>query len=57
MVYALGRGLVASDMPVVRGIVRDTERRDWRFGDLVLGIVESAPFRMRAPAGAAAATR
>jgi hypothetical protein len=41
-------------MPVVRGIVRDTERRGWRFGDLVLGIVESAPFRMRAPADPAA---
>jgi hypothetical protein len=31
--------------------VRDTERRGWRFGDIVLGIVESAPFRMRAQPG------
>ena len=55
MVYALGRGLVASDMPVVREIVRDTERRGWHFSDLILGIVESAPFRMRTQAGIASA--
>jgi hypothetical protein len=48
MVYALGRGLVASDMPVIRKIVHDAERRGWLFSDLVLGIVENAPFRMRA---------
>ena len=53
MVYALGRGLVASDMPVVREIVRDAERRGWRFGDLVTGVVESAPFRLRAGAAEA----
>jgi len=52
MVYALGRGLVASDMPAIREIVGKAERRGWRFSDLVLGIVESAPFRMRAPATA-----
>jgi hypothetical protein len=47
MVYALGRGLVASDMPVVRQIVREAEADDYAFSALVLGIVESAPFRMR----------
>jgi Protein of unknown function (DUF1585)/Protein of unknown function (DUF1588) len=47
MVYALGRGLVASDMPVVREIVREAEDNDYRFGALVMGIIESAPFRMR----------
>ena len=53
MVYALGRGLVASDMPAIREIVRDTGSRGWRFGDLVLGVVESAPFLLRTvPAGA-----
>jgi hypothetical protein len=53
MIYALGRGLTAHDMPVVREIVRDAARDDDRFSALVLGIVESVPFRMRAkpPAG------
>jgi len=47
MVYALGRGLVAADMPVVRRIVRDAAEHDYRFSALILGIVESTPFRMR----------
>lgn len=50
MVYALGRGLVASDMPAVRQIVRDAESADYRFSELILGIVDSVPFRMRAKA-------
>jgi hypothetical protein len=47
MVYALGRGLVASDMPTVRQIVRGAEAGEYRFSELVLGIVESVPFTMR----------
>ena len=47
MVYALGRGLVATDMPVVRQIVRDAEAAGYRFGAIVQGIVDSAPFRLR----------
>jgi hypothetical protein len=47
MTYALGRGLSHSDMPVVRGIVRNSAARDYRFTSLVLGIVHSAPFQMR----------
>ncbi|MNC96656.1 hypothetical protein D3C83_140850 [compost metagenome] len=47
MTYALGRGLVASDMPIVREIVRDAEGEDYRFSALVMGIVDSAPFRLR----------
>jgi len=47
MVYALGRGLVASDMAVVREIVRDAENDDYAFSAIVMGIVNSAPFRMR----------
>ena len=45
--YALGRGLSHHDMPVVRAIVRDSARRDFRFSTLVLGIVNSSPFQMR----------
>jgi mono/diheme cytochrome c family protein len=47
LTYALGRGLTYSDMPVVRGIVRDASRQDYRFTSLILGIVESMPFQMR----------
>ncbi len=47
LTYALGRGLAASDMPVVRGIVRDSAQRNYRFSSLILGIVNSVPFQMR----------
>ena len=55
LTYALGRGLEHYDMPAVRAIVRDAGRRDYRFSSLVLGIVNSVPFQMRA--GAAGARR
>ncbi len=47
MIYALGRGLQYYDMPVVRQLLRDAEPKDYRFSAIVLGIVDSAPFRMR----------
>jgi hypothetical protein len=47
MTYALGRGLQHFDVPVVRGILRDAETSGYRFGSIVLGIVESPAFRMR----------
>ncbi len=47
MIYALGRGLTAADMPLVRNIVRDVAAHDYRFSELVLGVVDSVPFRMR----------
>ena len=47
MTYALGRPVHYNDMATVRAIVRDAARRDNRFSALVLGIVESAPFRQR----------
>jgi catechol 2,3-dioxygenase-like lactoylglutathione lyase family enzyme len=58
LTYALGRGLESYDMPVVRSIVRDAGRTDYRFTSIVLGIVRSVPFQMRAtPAPEPAATR
>jgi mono/diheme cytochrome c family protein len=51
MIYALGRGLTAYDMPVVRGILREAERDDYRFESIVQGIVASPAFRMRVKAG------
>jgi hypothetical protein len=47
LTYALGRGLAYFDMPVVRGIVRDTASRQHRFSSIILGIVNSTPFQMR----------
>jgi hypothetical protein len=54
MTYALGRGVGASDMPVVRAILRDAARQNYRFSAIVQGIVGSAPFQMRTSAPAAA---
>ncbi len=46
LTYALGRGVVYQDMPVVRAIVRDAARNNYRFSTLVEGIVKSEPFQM-----------
>jgi Protein of unknown function (DUF1592)/Protein of unknown function (DUF1588)/Protein of unknown function (DUF1587)/Protein of unknown function (DUF1585)/Protein of unknown function (DUF1595)/Planctomycete cytochrome C len=47
MTYALGRGLEYTDMPTVRAIARDVDKGGHRFSAIVLGVVRSAPFRMR----------
>ena len=47
LIYALGRGLTASDNPAVRGVVRRAMADDYRFASVVLGVVKSVPFRMR----------
>ena len=49
LVYALGRGVEHHDRPVIRAIVRAAAEDDHRWSSLILGIVESAPFRMRRP--------
>jgi hypothetical protein len=52
LTYALGRGLEYYDMPVVRGIVHEAARNNYRFSWLIMGIVKSVPFEMkRSPAG------
>jgi hypothetical protein len=51
MVYALGRGLTAEDMPAVRAIVRNASRNGYRFRDLMLGIVNGSSFQMRVKLG------
>ena len=53
LVYALGRGLTAEDMPAVRKIVRDANDEEYRFSALVQGIVDSVPFQMRLKTAAA----
>ena len=47
MVYALGRGLEPSDMPVVRRIVRKAGQNGYHLSAIVYGIIESEPFQMR----------
>jgi hypothetical protein len=56
MTYALGRGLEYYDMPTVRAIARGAAKDDYRFSSIVLGIVESAAFQMRAAEETPAAT-
>jgi hypothetical protein len=45
LTYALGRGVEPQDMPLVRKIVRDSARNNYRFSSLVLGVAKSEPFR------------
>jgi hypothetical protein len=46
--YALGRRIEYSDQPAVRKIVRDAATGGYRWSSLILGIVQSPPFLMRA---------
>ena len=54
LTYALGRGLEHYDMPAVRAIVRGAAEQDYRLSAVVLGIVDSLPFRERRTAAAEA---
>jgi hypothetical protein len=47
LMYGVGRETRFYDMPVVRSVMREAARNRYRFSDLVLGIVRSAPFQMR----------
>jgi hypothetical protein len=47
MVYALGRGLEASDRPTVRKIVRRAKANDWKFSEIIVGIATSEPFTLQ----------
>ena len=47
LTYALGRGLEATDAPVVRQIKQEAARDNYRFASLIRGIVTSTPFQMR----------
>ena len=46
MIYGLGRGTEYFDMPLVRSIVHDAEKSNYKFSSLVLGVVKSEPFQM-----------
>jgi len=45
--YALGHGVTYTDMPFVRGVLKDSARGNYRFSSLVVGIAKSLPFQQR----------
>ena len=45
LTYALGRGVEYYDMPLVREIVHDAERNQYRVSSLILGVMKSEPFQ------------
>jgi len=49
LMYAIGRNLQYYDAPAMRQIVRSAGPGNYRFSDLVLGVVKSVPFQMRKP--------
>jgi hypothetical protein len=51
MTYALGRILTADGRPAVRTAVAEAADGGYRFSELVLGIANSAPFRMQTNLG------
>jgi hypothetical protein len=46
LTYALGRGLEYQDMPLLRSLVRNAARDDYRFSSLLMGVVTSPAFTM-----------
>ena len=47
MTFALGRGVEPFDGPAVRKIVADSAEDNYRMSSIILGIVNSVPFKMR----------
>jgi hypothetical protein len=47
LTFANGRGVEFDDAPAVRRIVREARAHGDRFSALVIGVVNSVPFRMR----------
>jgi hypothetical protein len=48
MTYGVGRSLTYADMPAVRAAVREVQAKDYRFSALVLAVVSSPQFQMKA---------
>lgn len=59
LTYALGRGLEYYDVAAVDRIVEEMKADGGKFGTLLMGVVESAPFQKRrnVPAGTASGTK
>jgi hypothetical protein len=49
LTYAIGRRVEYADMPTVRAIVRDAAKANNKFSAFVMGVVNSAAFRMVKP--------
>ena len=47
LAYAIGRGPEYFDRPVVRAITRESASDNYRWSSIIVGIVQSTPFRMR----------
>jgi len=47
LTYALGRGIDYHDQPAVRAVLRVAAADNYRWSSVILGIVNSTPFRMR----------
>jgi mono/diheme cytochrome c family protein len=47
LMYGMGREIKYYDMPAVRIVMRDAAKNRYRFSDLVMGVVKSAPFQMK----------
>jgi hypothetical protein len=46
LMYAIGRGIEAHDMPAVRGIVHQAVANDYRFSAIIAGIIASDQFQL-----------
>jgi hypothetical protein len=51
MTFGLGRHVTYADMPAIRRVARDAGSNGDHFSALILGIVMSEPFQMRARSG------
>ena len=47
LMYGMGREIKYYDMPAVRIVMKDAAKNRYRFSDLVMGVVKSAPFQMK----------
>ena len=48
LTYATGRGAEYYDAPAIRKMVKEAAADDYRWSSLILGVVKSVPFQMRA---------
>ena len=46
MTYALGRRVEYTDMPAIRAVIRDAAKNEYKLSSFVLGVANSAAFRM-----------
>jgi mono/diheme cytochrome c family protein len=45
LTYAIGRGIEYYDQPAIRKIARDAAAQDYRWSSVIIGVVNSTPFR------------